>query len=166
VKNVSIGMIDLELAIDDCDYATQLNNIVFKTADHPYTCFGNIISINSLCNTIDSSNECCYNEYGLPFIKNVLFGNQYNNILKNVFNRNLILSALGNNYFEAVFANNILASDFRRNKITTTTSEVDFTTAANHVKENYNCTIYKDKTDGIKLSYMDGGVLQIVDVTA
>jgi hypothetical protein len=37
--------------------------------------------------------------------------------------------------------------------------------AATHIREDYNTTIYQDKTDGVKLSYMDGGVMQIVDVT-
>jgi hypothetical protein len=44
--------------------------------------------------------------------------------------------------------------------------ELNFNLATIVQNNNYNTTIYQDKTDGIKLSYMDGGVMQIVDVTA
>ncbi|MCK9417200.1 hypothetical protein M0Q97_11160 [Candidatus Dojkabacteria bacterium] len=38
-------------------------------------------------------------------------------------------------------------------------------TAATHIRGAYNTTIYQDAADGVKLSYMDGGVMQIVAVT-
>lgn len=44
-------------------------------------------------------------------------------------------------------------------------SDLDLS-AATHIRGTYNTTIYQDKTNGVKLSYMDGGVMQIVDVTA
>ncbi|MCK9416459.1 hypothetical protein M0Q97_07365 [Candidatus Dojkabacteria bacterium] len=44
--------------------------------------------------------------------------------------------------------------------------ELNFNLATIVQNNNYNTTIYQDKTDEIKLSYMDGGVMQIVDVTA
>ena len=37
--------------------------------------------------------------------------------------------------------------------------------AATHIRGEYNTTIYQDKTDGVKLSYMDGSVMVIADVT-
>jgi hypothetical protein len=42
--------------------------------------------------------------------------------------------------------------------------DLDLSTAT-HIRGAYNTTIYQDKTDGVKLSYMDGGVPQYVDVT-
>ncbi len=38
--------------------------------------------------------------------------------------------------------------------------------AATHIRGTYNTTIYQDAVDGVKLSYMTGGVLTIADVTA
>ena len=37
--------------------------------------------------------------------------------------------------------------------------------AATHIRGAYNTTIYQDATQGVKLSYMDGGSIIIVDVT-
>ena len=37
--------------------------------------------------------------------------------------------------------------------------------AATHIRGAYNTTIYQDAVDGVKLSYMTGGVLTPADVT-
>jgi len=230
VKNVSIGMIDLEFSIGELFYATQLNNIVFKTIDNYDTCFSNKISSNNWNNTI--GNRFNNNTIGYNFYNNTIENGFYNNTIENYFRTNTIgndfnsntigndfnnntignrfynntignnfysntighyvnyntigdkfySNTIGHNFYNNTIGNNLkhttIGNDYRivfGDSITMCTIQ-DFAfgvlaedldlTAATHIRGAYNTTIYQDKTDGVKLSYMDGGVMQIVDVTA
>jgi hypothetical protein len=282
VKNVSIGMIDLEYAIQHSSYTTQLNNIVCKTTDGFYTCFGNNIGSNCWNNTIGNrfnfnaigndfnsntigdefnsntigngfnyniignyfnyniigygfnsntignyfnyniigygfgyntigygfnsntiGNYFNYNIIGNYFIYNTIgdgfnfntTGNEFNsNAIGNGFNYNIIgnyfiYNTIGNYLYKTIFGDNCQYNTID-NKINGTATDKIITlgdsitmctiqdfafgalaadldlTAATHIRGAYNTTIYQDKTHGVKLSYMDGGVPQYVDVTA
>jgi len=182
VKNTHIGMIDLEYTIEKVGYATQLNNIVFKTIDNYYTCFGNNIGSNCGNNTI--GNDFYNNTTGNNFIYNTI-GNDFNsNTIGNYFYYNTI----GNNFYNTIFGDNCQYNTIANKINGTTTAKIitfgdsitmctiqDFAfgelaadldlTAATHIRGAYNTTIYQDAIDGVKLSYMIGGVLTIADVT-
>jgi hypothetical protein len=300
VKNVSIGMIDLERTIKEYSYATQLNNIVFKTIDEFHTCFGNNIGSNCWNNTIGNKfysntigndfysntignkfysntignnfysnaigndfysntigngfysntigdafnnntigeefnyntignyfgsntigngfgsntignyfysntigNKFYYNTIGNNFKYNTIGNYFYSNTIGNGFGSNTIGDAFNNNTIGNNFSSNTTGNDFYKtifgdncqyntidNKINGTATDKIITfgnsitmctiqdfafgvlaadlnlTTASHIRGAYNTTIYQDKTDGVKLSYMDGGVPQYVDVTA
>lgn len=191
VKNVSIGMIDLEYAILYGSYTTQLNNIVCKTIDGFNTCFGNNIGSNCWNNTI--GNGFNSNAIGDGFNNNTIGNNFYNNIIRNGFSSNTIgnsfsSNTIGNEFYNTIFGDNCQYNTIA-NKINGTTTDKIITfgnsitmctiqdyafgeltadldlSAATHIRGTYNTTIYQDAVDGVKLSYMTGGVLTIADVT-
>lgn len=106
VKNVSIGMIDLEYAIGTYNYATQLNNTVFKTINNSHTCYSNKIGNNFWNNTI--GNEFYYNIIGNYFQNNAIGYEFYSNTIRNNFQ---------NNTTENRFYSNIIGNDFTDNTI-------------------------------------------------
>ncbi len=244
VKNVSIGMIDLEFAIG-YSYATQLNNIVCKTDNICYTCFGNNIGSNCWNNTIGNmfvsntigymfnsntiGNVFVYNTIGDDFNNNTIGNSFQSNTIGNNFNSNTIGDDFRYNTIGDAFSDNTIGNEFRfntignefryniigdefnyntignyfyntifgdncqyntiANKINAThankiitfgnsitmcniqdyafgalVEDLDLSTAT-HIRGTYNTTIYQDTVDGVKLSYMTGGVLTIADVT-
>ena len=200
VKNVSIGMIDLEYVIGDWFYATQLNNIVFKTIDDYYSCYGNKIKNNCWNNTIGYYSN--YNTIGNGFYKNTIgndfiyntIGNDFSyNTIGNDFSSNTIgndfsSNTIGNYTLKVIFGNtcqkltianylngtttnkvitfgdNLTMCNFQDNCFGELAADLDLT-AATHIRGAYNTTIYQDAVDGVKLSYMTGGVLTPANVT-
>lgn len=77
-------------------------------------------------------------------------------------------NTIGNNFQENRcspfgIASCTIADDFQMNILGTNVSGVDFTLST-HVYGAYTCNIYVDKTDGIKLSYVDSGTVTIADI--
>ncbi|HRT03015.1 MAG TPA: hypothetical protein P5513_03650, partial [Candidatus Diapherotrites archaeon] len=106
VKNTHIGMIDLEYAIEEFGYATQLNNVVFKTIDDYDTCFGNNIGSNCLNNTI-----------GNNFNSNTIGDDFRSNTIGDAFRSNTIGDGFKSNIIEDNFYSNTIGDDFRSNTI-------------------------------------------------
>jgi len=62
------------------------------------------------------------------------------------------------------FGDNTTMCVFEHRCFTGLVADLDLS-AATHIKGTYNTTIYQDAVDGVKLSYMSGGMMQIVDIT-
>ena len=66
--------------------------------------------------------------------------------------------------FSILFGNYNIMCVFEHRCFTGLAADLDLS-AATHIRGKYNTTIYQDAVDGVKLSYMTGGVLTIADVT-
>ncbi len=124
VKNVSIGMFDLEFTIGAYSYATQLNNIVFKTVDESYTCCANNIGSNCCNNTIGAifsgntiGNIFTFNTIGNNFTFNTIGDNFISNTIGNKFSNNTIENSFGNNTIGNDFNFNTIGNGFYSNTI-------------------------------------------------
>ena len=143
VKDVHIGRNDLSILIDGYGVITTLNNIVVNTVN----------GISCIANTFG---ELCFNNtIADGFIVNTIGGGFNSNILGDDFHDNII-----GNYFNY----NTIGDNFQTNTIKSNIGNIDFTQAI-HVYQEYDCEIYRDAVDGAKLSYMSGGMMQIVDIT-
>jgi len=74
-----------------------------------------------------------------------------------------IINLCASCFFGNNFYSNSIGNGFRLNEIRPQIDEIDFTSAT-HVYGDYECEIYKDKTDGLKLRYMDEGVLIVAGI--
>lgn len=185
VKNVSIGMIDLECAIQDYSYATQLNNVVFKTIDDYYTLFSSKLNDNTFNITMSELSFCNFLNVG-SFSNNLLvYDTTIDELTISIFSYSSILHSattgfryskirlykccINDGVYNVPFLNltRVDSNSVFKNIIC---NELDIRDLAfinaTIISTDYSKTIYKDKTDGVKLSYMDGGVMQVVDVTA
>ena len=98
---------------------------------------------------------CLNNTFGNSNTSNVFGPRHMRNIWGNGSHSNIFDKSVGGCVFGDIFMFNHSKVEFY---------EYDFTSAT-HVYGGYNCEIYFDKTDGIKLRYMDGGTLTIADIT-
>ena len=164
VNDVHLGRIYLDYTIDNYDYSSKLNNIVFNTTDNLYTCFSNVFGDNCFNNTVGGvfysnkvGNEFCNNTVGNYFGSNKV-GNRFcNNTVGNYFNHNTI---------EDDFNTNTIGNNFKYNDLKYSLSSVNFTTAT-HVYADYNCEIFKKSTGVLRLKYVDGNDADvIVNITA
>jgi len=88
VNNVEIGKIYLDRVIEDFDYSSKLNNIVFNTTDSFYTCFSNVFGDNCFLNTVGNNfnnntigDVFRYNTVGYGFTTNTVgYGFIYNTV--------------------------------------------------------------------------------------
>ncbi len=144
VKNVSITKLNFDYLYEDYNYSTYLNNIVFKTSNETETLYGTNIMGNAYICTLYDLKKVNINSN--QFAKNVIVNDLMNVNITDTFSENMIINAIFNTqvlfFTTSLVINNSILS------------------------ESYSKTIYYDKTDGVKLSYMDGGNIIITDVTA
>jgi hypothetical protein len=145
VKDVEIGGINLELMIGEIGFSSILfSQKVFKTTDNPYTCFSIKFGDNNLPMTFGDNNEL------------LTFGNN---------NRSMTFGNSTNPQNRMItFGDGTTICIFEDRCFTGLAADLDLS-AATHIRGAYNTTIYQDAVDGVKLSYMTGGVLTIADVT-
>ncbi|MCK9544930.1 MAG: hypothetical protein M0R03_23185, partial [Novosphingobium sp.] len=171
VRGNHIGLIDMYEEFEQggpgmfvFTYHTILNNTIFSVLSE---CVSNIIGINCFNNTVGHGFSS--NTVGHGFSSNKVGYRFYNNIVGNDFNNNIVGNNFNNNTVGYGFGGNTVGDNFNLNYIhSNTVADVDFTTLPlpTYVYADYHCTIYKDAVDGVKLSYMTGGVLTIAAVTA
>ncbi len=175
VKNVSIGMIDWEYAFQHYFYITQLNNVVFKTANNGYTCFGNNIGSNCWNNTIGAifsgntigygfssntiGNDFNFNTIGNGFSSNTIgynfsyntIGNDFSyNTIENNFSSNTIGNGFYNNTIENNFISNTIGYGFSSNTIG---NDFNFNTIGNDFNFNTIGNVFVYNTIGIGFNF-------------
>jgi hypothetical protein len=236
VNDVEIGRINLDYIINNYDYSSKLNNIVFNTTNSLYTCFSNVFGDNCFNNTVGSEfyyntvgNEFDNNTVGMTFQYNTVgngfntntigmtfqyntvrdrFQNntvgmtfQYNtvrdrfqnntvgddfnnntvgnyfqsnivrnifkfNMVENYFRKNNVGDSFNGNIVRNRFETNTVGNGFKCNDLKHSVSSINFT-AATHVYAYYNCEIFKNSADVLRLKYVDGSDADvIVDITA
>jgi hypothetical protein len=182
VNDVEIGKIYLDYVIDNFNYSSKLNNIVFNTTNSLYTCFSNVFGDNCFNNTV--GNYCYHNTVGDIFQYNTVgnyfyyntVGNGFNdntiergfnkNTVGNGFNTNMVGNGFQSNTVGNYFFNNTVGNNFKYNDLKYALDSVDFTTAT-HVYADYNCEIFKNSADVLRLKYVDGSDADvIVDITS
>jgi hypothetical protein len=112
---------------------------------------------------------------GINFTSNNISSGMYSNIISNNFGFNAIRAAFCINTCGPNFNRNSVGANFigctcgdswRYNQVADVVlSYVDFTSAT-HVYTTYNCSIYNDKTAGVRLLYYDNNTATIVAATA
>ena len=116
--------------------------------------YANTYSKNSITKKISKSN--------LFLITDSIIGNQ-DNVNCDEYNKVNLQKSYDCNFGKLTSI--IAVQDLRYIQSSIPLSTIDLSTAT-IIYDDSSKTIYKDKTDGVKLSYMDGGVMQKVDVTA
>ena len=124
LNDVHIGRIYLDYTIDNYEYSTRLNNIVFNTTDDLYTCYSNTFGENCLNNTI--GNGFYYNTIGNEFYYNTIVNDFYSNTIGNGFYYNTIgnkfyYNTIGNGFYSNTIGNgfyyNTIGNEFYSNTI-------------------------------------------------
>ena len=115
--------------------------------------YANTYSKNSITKKIKESN--------LFFITDSIIGNQ-DNVNCDEYNKVNLQKCYDCNFGKLTSI--IAVQDLRYIQSSIQLSTIDLSTAT-IIYDDSSKTIYKDKTDGVKLSYMDGGVMIIADVT-
>ena len=158
-RDNNIGGINIALM----KYSTSLNNIVLKSElANDTSVIGSIIHTNSFCNTVGvgfgfntTLQLFAYNVIGLAF---------GNNKIDDYFFKNVIHDDTERNSFGLNFNKNVVLDNFKFQNILAGVNQTDFALST-HVYGEYNTTIYNDKTNGLKLSYMDNNNMKTADVT-
>ena len=145
VKDVEIGGINLELMIGQLGFSSiLLSQKVFKTTDNPYTCFSIKFGDNNLPMTFGNDNS------------SMTFGDNNNSMIFGDYtNPQNKMITFGDNTTMCIFE----AQCFKG-----LAADLDLS-AATHIRGVYNTTIYQDAVNGVKLSYMTGGVLTVALIT-
>jgi hypothetical protein len=160
VYNGKIISNSLEQNIQDWSYNTILNNYVIKTVDDYATLYD--FEISGLNGTQTSGGQ----HFSIPVD---CVNNVFSSISSSKFERftsfNMVLITIQ----DCVFTNQLFScllhgGLFRKNIINYSLRYINFNLAT-HVYGDYNCTIYKDKTDGVRLSYLDNDVITYAAVT-
>lgn len=182
VSNVSIENIPIDIALDK-GTNTSLPNIVLNIENDEYACVNNVFKgcynmtfyVNKVRdNLFKNVRETVF----LDDVANNTISEMRLSIIKGDFGNNSIFGSIGNvhslitescyyNTIYDVFASLVLASGFRTNYSNTSTG---FGIGMQDLRdgvllyENFLTSVYDDKTDGIKVSYLDGGVLTVADI--
>lgn len=145
---------------------TLLNNNVFWLSDENYyTVYSNQIAAGSFGNRI--SKYFTRNTIGPYFDGNTIGPSFFGNRIAVKFFNNVVGEACRYNNVGAYFNGNTIGSPFLKNTVADDASQNVNYTAATHVYNNYNTTIFK-RSDGVaRLSYYDNfDAIQIVSPTA
>lgn len=90
--------------------------------------------------------DCTRNHFGHPFNNNSFTAKLIGNRANTEFSGNYDVPQLENNTFDCEVNGLDLSS-------------------STHLTQNYTCHIYRDRTDGLRLSYMDEGALEVALIT-
>jgi hypothetical protein len=136
-----------------------------------------ILSNNVFLDTANNnliSGDFYYNSFRSTCIENVISGKTYGNSLGKLRNNQIMRDFYNNsfndisyNIFSSSFNNNVgdLSSTLMFNKFSCRVQREDFTSST-HVYSGYNCEIFTNSSNVIRLSYYDGSdVLNVVNVT-
>jgi len=183
-KEVYFGQSDA----NDCDkevYTFQSGAVDNKLGDYAQVYLGETTNdALILSNNVFSDSNTFYNQIGDTFYNNHSLGSFMdnkigsgfsgntiltftNNIINNNFYNN-VLGYIDNNSFFHEFSYNITSTttNFRNNTIKASVSNTDFTLST-HVYGKYNCDIFYNQDEVVRLSYYDtGDVLTIDDIDA
>ncbi len=116
----------------------DLENSVFEQG-----CRVNICKQGFLNNHLGQTNTS--NVFGIRHINNIWGSGSYSNIFDKSCTNSIFGDIVVLNHFQV----EITTKDF---------------SSATHLYGDYNCEIYKDKTDGLKLRYFDSGSVVVVDI--
>jgi hypothetical protein len=96
------------------------------------------------------------NNISLNFSNNTIGDAFQDNTTNGEFTGNAITTSFNNNRIESSFNGNTnIGNGYQYNEILTAVGSTDFGSAT-HVYSNYNCTIFKNSSGNIRLSYVDG----------
>lgn len=157
VTNVIIKSLSLSVVLEDNGYSTILNNCVFKTFNENLCLFNVVTNGYSFCNTFNGyvhNNNFHAAQYCV--LSDAIFLSIKYNITNSIANNIQRIDSL-------LDINLCIMYECRYLQIICSIVSLNL---ASLTAGAWSKTIYADKTDGVKLSYMDGGVPQYVDVTA
>lgn len=129
------------------------NNFLFERNEIRGYCEGNTIE-----------RLFSYNTAIGEFRDNIIPEDCNNNHFRLLINGNTFTQKVLSNRVNTDFVDNYNVPQLENNTFDYRVSSLNLS-GSNHLTQDYNCHIYRDRTDGLRLSYMDEGALKVALIT-